>query len=281
MLFNTTRRAPRMVPTPKHGGRYRYGRGPGRIGAFMATLDSPVFSMTEPQVKKAARTLEQAWLRRKERKAARTLEQAWLRQKERRWQRALVHMRRAWACRPALQRSPSKIREALSQCFGEDLAAHIELQGAVVTLTRRARSLVDFPRHATRGRSVSSRSSASAAASGRSRRSSAMAAVSSMRSCGRFGSGRDLAYAPARVRPCSWTCARPVSRLPAHRGERRNTIKSEITVSHTATHMRKYSTGQSTNQFRLHSDPAKLTVAKHGHHRREPSRLLRHTFLNC
>ena len=94
----------------------------------MATLDSPVFSMTEPQVKKAARTLEQAWLRRK----------------ERRWQRALVHMRRAWACRPALQRSPSKIREALSQCFGEDLAAHIELQGAAVTLTRRARSLVDF-----------------------------------------------------------------------------------------------------------------------------------------
>ena len=84
--------------------------------------------MTEPQVKKAARTLEQAWLRRK----------------ERRWQRALVHMRRAWACRPALQRSPSKIREALSQCFGEDLAAHIELQGAAVTLTRRARSLVDF-----------------------------------------------------------------------------------------------------------------------------------------
>ena len=172
MLFNTTRRAPRMVPTPKHGGRYRYGRGHGRIGAFMATLDSPVFSMTEPQVKKAARTLEQAWLRRK----------------ERRWQRALAHMRRAWACRPALQRSPSKIREALSQCFGEDLAAHIELQGAAVTLTRRARSLVDFP-HATRGRSVSSRSSASAAASGRSRRSSAMAAVSSMRSCGRLGSG--------------------------------------------------------------------------------------------
>ena len=129
MLFNTTRRAPRMVvPTPKHGGRYRYGRGHGRIGAFMATLDSPVFSMTEPQVKKAARTLEQAWLRRK----------------ERRWQRALVHMRRAWACRPALQRSPSKIREALSQCFGEDLAAHIELQGAAFTLTRRARSLVDF-----------------------------------------------------------------------------------------------------------------------------------------
>ena len=158
MLFNTTRRAraPRIkgvgqLPPyahgpriPKHGGRYRYGRGHGRIGAFMATLDSPVFSMTEPQVKKAARTLEQAWLRRKERKAARTLEQAWLRQKERRWQRALVHMRRAWACRPALQRSPSKIREALSQCFGEDLAAHIELQGAAVTLTRRARSLVDF-----------------------------------------------------------------------------------------------------------------------------------------
>mgnify|MGYP000919673295 FL=1 len=84
--------------------------------------------MTQPQAKKAARTLEQAWLRRK----------------ERRWQRALAHMRRAWACRPALQRSPSKIREALSQCFGEDLAAHIELQGAVVTLTRRARSLVAF-----------------------------------------------------------------------------------------------------------------------------------------
>ena len=174
MLFNETQRPIALVLSR---WSYRYGRGQGRIGAFMATLDSPVFSMTEPQVKKAARTLEQAWLR----------------QKERRWQRALVHMRRAWACRPALQRSPSKIREALSQCFGEDLAAHIELQGAAATLTRRARSLVDFPRHATRGRSVSSRSSASAAASGRSRRSSAMAEVSSMRSCGRFGSGRDLA----------------------------------------------------------------------------------------
>jgi hypothetical protein len=84
--------------------------------------------MTQPQAKKAALTLEQAWLRRK----------------ERRWQRALAHVRRAWACRPALQRSPSKIREALSLCFGEDLAAQIELQGAAVTLTRRAKTQVAF-----------------------------------------------------------------------------------------------------------------------------------------
>ena len=100
----------------------------GLVRARAPALNVARRRTSEPQVKKAARTLEQAWLRRK----------------ERRWQRALAHMRRAWACRPALQRSPSKIREALSQCFGEDLAAHIELQGAAVTLTRRARSLVDF-----------------------------------------------------------------------------------------------------------------------------------------